>query len=100
VGNTQKTPIQLPFNSSLKVDFQGSRDISDGGLALVRGLDERFGFGELNARHLADSGGRKTQLPLADLLRQSVYSRLAGHEDLNDAARLSQDLIFRLIGLR
>jgi len=37
---------------------------------------------------------------LADLLRQSVYSRLAGYEDLNDAARLSQDPTFRLIGSR
>jgi len=35
---------------------------------------------------------------LADLLRQSVYSRLAGYEDLNDPARLSADPTFRLIG--
>jgi hypothetical protein len=32
------------------------------------------------------------------LLRQSVYSRLAGYEDVNDAERLSQDPTFRLIG--
>jgi Transposase DDE domain group 1 len=57
-------------------------------------LDERLGFGELIARHLADSRGKNTQLPLADLLRQSVYSRLAGYEDLNDAARLSRDRPF------
>jgi hypothetical protein len=38
------------------------------------------------------------QLPLSDLLRQSVYSRLAGYEDVNDAERLSQDPTFRLIG--
>jgi hypothetical protein len=37
-------------------------------------------------------------LPLPDLLRQSIYSRLAGYEDLNDAERLSQDPTFRLIG--
>jgi hypothetical protein len=35
---------------------------------------------------------------LADLSRQSVYSRMAGYEDVNDAARLSQDPAFRLIG--
>jgi hypothetical protein len=39
-------------------------------------------------------------LPLADLLRQSIYSRLAGYEDVNDAARLAQDPTFRLIGSR
>jgi hypothetical protein len=35
---------------------------------------------------------------VADLLRQSIYSRLAGYEDVNDAARLSQDPTFRLLG--
>jgi hypothetical protein len=39
-----------------------------------------------------------TQLPLADLLRQSVYSRIAGYEDVDDAEQLSQDPTFRLIG--
>jgi hypothetical protein len=37
---------------------------------------------------------------LADLLRQSIYSRFAGYEDVNDAPRLSQDPAFRLIGSR
>ena len=31
-------------------------------------------------------------------MRQSIYSRLAGYEDGNDAERLSQDRAFRLIG--
>jgi hypothetical protein len=35
---------------------------------------------------------------LPNLLRQSIYSRLAGYEDLNVAGRLSQDPAFRLIG--
>jgi DDE family transposase len=57
-----------------------------------------LGFGELIERHLADVRGKNAQLPLADLVRQSVYSRLAGYEDVNDAERLSQDPAFRLIG--
>ena len=100
MGETQNRPFQLSFNSSLKVGFQGSRVTSDGGLVLVRELDERLGFGELIVRHLADPRGKNSQLPLADLLRQSVYSRLAGYEDMNDAERLSQDPTFRLIGSR
>jgi Transposase DDE domain group 1 len=52
-------------------------------------------------RHLTDSRrGKNVQLPLSDLLRQSIYSRLAGYEDVNDAARLSRDPTFRLIGSR
>jgi Transposase DDE domain group 1 len=99
VGETQNRPFQLSFNSSLKVDFQGSRVTSDGGLILVRELDERLGLSVLIERHLIDSRrGKNVQLPLSDLLRQSVYSRLAGYEDVNDAERLSQDPTFRLIG--
>jgi len=101
VGETQNRPFQLSFNSSLKVDFQGSRVTSDGGLVLVRELDERLGLSELVDRHLSDSRrGKNIQLPLADLLRQSIYSRLAGYADVNDAQRLSQDPTFRLIGSR
>ncbi len=98
MGETQNQPFQLKFNTSLKVDFQGSRVTSDGGLILVRELDERLGFGELIAQHLNDSRrGRNTQFPLSDLLRQPVYSRLAGYEDVNDAERLCHDPTFRLI---
>src|SRR4030081_1491837 len=101
VGETQNRPFQLSFNSALRVEFQGARVTSDGGLILVRELDERLGLSELMDRHLNDSRrGKNIQLPLADLLRQSIYSRLAGYEDVNDAARLSQDPTFRLIGSR
>ena len=51
----QRGPFQLSFNASLKVDFQGSRVTSDGGLILVRELDERLGLGELITQHLSDS---------------------------------------------
>ena len=99
MGDKQNRRFQLSFNASLKVDFQGSRVTSDGGLILVRELDERLGLGDLIRQHLTDSRrGKNTQLPLADLLRQSVYSRIAGYEDVNDAERLSQDPTFRLIG--
>ena len=98
MGESQKQAFQLSFNQFLRVTFQGSRITSDGGLILVRELDERLGFGELIEQHLIDSRGKNTRLPLADLLRQSIYSRLAGYEDVNDAERLSQDPTFRLIG--
>ena len=71
---------------------------SDGGLILVRELDEHLGMNQLIEQHLTDSRGKNTQFSLADLLRQSVYSRLAGYEDVNDAERVSADPTFRLIG--
>jgi hypothetical protein len=68
VGEQQNQPFQLSFNPSLKVDFQGSRVTSDGGLLLVRELDERLGLSELIREHLTDSRGKNTQLPMADLV--------------------------------
>jgi len=99
MGEKQNQPFQLSFNSSLKVDFQGSRVTSDGGLLLVREFDERLGLSALIAANVIDDRrGKNTQLPLPDLLRQSIYSRLARYEDLNDTERLSQDPTFRFIG--
>src|ERR1700680_2842489 len=98
MGEKQDQPFQLSFNASWEVDFQGSRVTSDGGLILVRELDERLGLEKLIEEHLSDSRqGLNKQFTLADLLRQSVYSRLAGYEDLNDAERLAAEPTFRLI---
>jgi len=58
------------------VDFQGARVTSDGGLILVRELDERLGLSELIEQYLADSRGKNAQIPLADLLRQPAVYRL------------------------
>ena len=98
MGESKKQAFQLSCNRFLRVGFQGSRVTSDGGLILVRELDERLGFGELIERHLTDARANNTRFSFADLLRQSVYSRLAGYEDMNDAERLSHDPTFRLIG--
>src|SRR5689334_20715500 len=99
VGDKESEPFQFTFNGFLKVAFQGSSVISDAGLILIRELDERLSLEAIIAEHLSDSRhGLNTQFPLPDLLRQSIYSRLASYEDLNDAARLLTDPTFRLIG--
>ena len=99
MGELQHEAFQLTFNGLLKVAFQGSRVTSNAGLFLVRELDEGLGLETLIAEHLNDSRqGLNTQFSLTNLLRQSVYSRLAGYEDLNDAVRVSADPTFRLIG--
>ncbi len=73
MGESQNQPFQLSFNRFLRVDFQGSRVTSDGGLLVVRELDERLGLTGLIQNYLLDSGtGRNTQFPLADLFRLSV----------------------------
>ena len=56
-----------------------------------------FHVGALIERHLTDPRtGRNRQFPVPDLFRQSIYSRLAGYEDTNDAERLPEDPAFRM----
>jgi hypothetical protein len=68
---------------------------------LPRELDERLGLSVLIERHLTDPRmGRNFHFALPDLFRQSIYSRLAGYEDTNDAERLAQDPAFRMLASR
>jgi len=101
MGDAESGPVQLSFNSQLRVEFRGATVTSDAGLLLPRELDERLGLSALIARHLTDPRtGRNRQFPLADLFRQSIYSRLGGYEDTNDAERLAEDPTFRMLASR
>ena len=97
MGDATSGPVRLSFNPQLRVEFRGATVTSDAGLLLPREWDERLGVGELIDRHLTDPRtGHNRQFPLPDLFRQSIYSRLAGYEDTNDAERLAEDPTFRM----
>jgi len=101
VGDAKSGPIRLSFNPQLRVEFRGATVTSDAGLLLPRALDEQLGVGALIERHLTDPrSGRNRQFPPVDLFRQSIYSRLAGYEDTNDAERLAVDPTFRMLASR
>jgi len=98
VGDATSGPVRLSFNPQLRVEFRGATVTSDAGLLLPRALDERLGLNMLIERHLTDPRtGHNRQFPLRDLFRQSIYSRLAGYADTNDAERLSEDPTFRML---
>jgi hypothetical protein len=101
MGDAKAGPVRLSFNPQLRVEFHGSTVTSDAGLLLPRELDEHLGLSALIERHLSDPRtGRNYQFPLPDLFRQSIYSRLAGYEDTNDAERLAEDPTFRMLASR
>jgi hypothetical protein len=101
MGDAQAGPIRLSFNPQLRVEFRGVTVTSDAGLLLPRELDERLGLSALIEQHLTDPRtGRNSQFPLPDLFRESIYSRLAGYEDTNDAERLAEDPTFRMLASR
>ena len=98
MGDAKAGPVRLSFNPQLRVEFHGATVTSDAGLLLPRELDERLRLSTLIERHLADPRtGHNSAVPLPDLFRQSIHSRLAGYEDTNDAERLAEDPTFRML---
>jgi hypothetical protein len=90
MGETGEDGMRLHFDSRVRLKFHGATITSDAGLLACRELDDALGLTEAALVHLQESrGGRNVQHGLVPLLRQSVYSRLAGYEDTNDAQRLA-----------
>ena len=102
MGDARKRPVRLEFHPRIRLEFHGARLSSDGGLLAYRELDERLGLTAMVESWLVDTRlGLNKRHSLIGLLRQSVYARLAGYEDLNDAERLRVDPVFgQLIGGR
>jgi hypothetical protein len=90
--------LRLDFDRRLLVQFRGSVITSDGGLLAYRELDDALDLTDTGADTLADARtGKNGQHRLAGLLRQSVFGRLAGYEDVNDADRLYGDPAMRWV---
>jgi len=96
MGDTKNDDLRVGFDRRLKLKFCGSKVTTDAGLLAYRELDEALGLTEIGAELLTDSRlGTNKQHLLVPLLRQSIYSRLAGYEDVNDAERLAVDPAMR-----
>ena len=79
----------LGFDRRVLLQFRGSAITSDAGLLPYRELDDTLGLTDTGANTLADARtGKNGRHRLAGLLRQSVFGRPAGYEDVNDAERL------------
>src|SRR5436189_6020734 len=97
-GEAEGSKLRVAFDRRLKLEFHGASVTSDAGLLAFRELDEALGLTELAAELLADPRtGRNGRHSLIAQLRQSVFGRLAGYEDVNDADRLGRDPAMRWI---
>lgn len=97
-GEIETDDIRVEFDRRLKLEFHGSKITSDAGLLAFRELDDALGLTELAGSVLADNRtGRNSRHSLIAQFRQSVFGRLAGYEDVNDADRLGHDPAMRWI---
>ena len=83
----------------MRLEFRGTQLSSDGGLLVMRELDDD-GLGcpiwhQLRCATIVS--GRNTVHRLDGLFRQSVFGRLAGYGDVNDADRLALDPVMRQV---
>jgi len=97
-GESGSDAVRLGFDRRLMLQFRGSVVTSDAGLLAYRELDDAIGLTVMASDVLADARtGKNGRHALAGLFRQSVFGRLAGYEDVNDAERLCHDPAMRWI---
>src|SRR6185436_15932467 len=97
-GEEDRSALRLDFDRRLMLQFRGSTITSDAGLLAYRELDDALHLTDTAANTLADARtGKNGRHRLAGLLRQSVFGRLAGYEDVNDADRLCHDPAMRWV---
>ena len=97
-GESESDAVRLDFDRRLMLQFRGSVVTSDAGLLAYRELDDALGLSAMASDVLVDARtGKNGRHALAGLFRQSVFGRLAGYEDVNDAERLRHDPAMRWI---
>lgn len=97
-GESISSSLKVGFDRRLKLQFHGAKLSSDGGLVVFRELDDALGLTEMASWELRDTRtGRNSRHNLLAMFRQSVFGRLAGYEDVNDAGRLARDPVMRAI---
>jgi len=97
-GEADSGAPRLDFDRRLKLEFHGSRITTDAGLLAYRELDDALGLTDMVDDKLVDPRtGKNGQHAMTGLFRQSVFGRLGGCEDVNDADRLGRDPAMRWI---
>jgi hypothetical protein len=97
-GEAKSEALRLDFDHRLMLQFRGSVITSDGGLLAYRELDDVLALTTSGGERLAEARtGKNKRHLLVGLLRQSVFGRLAGYEDVNDAERWCRDPAMRWV---
>jgi hypothetical protein len=86
------------FNKPVIATFDQPDASSDGGAVLLKAADARYGLiGGLAQCLVDDRQSSKVRHTLSDLLAQRIFGLACGHPDANDADRLADDPIHKLL---
>jgi len=94
--------LALPFyltdltNKKMEVSYSGSQISTDGGLLLLREINERLGLIERFTNCIEDDRDQKyIDHQMVSMLKQRIYQIAAGYEGANDYNVLRDDSIFK-----
>ena len=92
MGESKEGVLRRDLDRRLKLEFHGSKVTSDAGLLAYRELDDAVGVSGIAGDVLTDTRrGKNGRHGLVGQFRQSVFGRLGGYDDVNDADRLCLD---------
>ncbi len=97
-GEPVDGPLRLDFDRRLKLGFHGSGITTDAGLPACREPDDALGLTDMAGHEPVDPRtGKNGRHAMTGLFRQSIFGRLGGYEDVNDADRPGCDPAMRWI---
>ena len=95
-GESNDEALRLDFDRRLRLQFRGSVVTSDAGLLGYRELDDALGLSAMASKRLADARtGKNGHHALVGMLRQAVFGRLAGYEDVPSQTTTEVRLVTR-----
>ncbi len=98
MGESKQGCLRVDFDRRLKLEFHGSKVTTDAGFLAYRELDDALELTEMAGDVFCDNRtGKNTWQGMTGQFRQSLFGRLGGYDDVNDADRLSLDPVMRWI---
>ncbi len=90
--------MRVDFDRRLKLELHGTNNTSDAGFLAYRELDDALGLSEVAEAVFHDNrSGKNGRHGMTGQFRQSVFGRVGGYDDVNDAERLGRDPAMRWI---
>lgn len=97
-NTTQTVLFPSLFSKPVHATFDQPHASSDGGAILLKGIDDSLGLTDrLSSCYLDRRQSGKVDHSIADLLRQRIFAIACGYADCNDAYRLANDPVQKLL---